>query len=65
MRWGILDNLISRWILEMYAFSIASSQAPNGPIRYELHPELMAQPPWDNHMQVAKPLFRKSMYVVC
>ena len=37
----------------MYAFSIASSQAPSGPIRYELHPELMAQPPWDNHLQIA------------
>jgi len=35
------------WILDMYAFSIASAQSEGGPIQYELHRELMAQPPFD------------------
>ena len=40
------------WILEMYAFSIASATKPGEPIQYELHPELMIQPPWDQTLQV-------------
>ncbi len=35
------------WILDMYAFSIASAQMEGGPIQYEIHRELMAQPPFD------------------
>lgn len=27
------------WILEMFAFSIAASQAPDGPLKFELHGE--------------------------
>ena len=40
------------WILEMYAFSIASAIKPGEPIQYELHPELMIQPPWDQTLTV-------------
>lgn len=36
----------------MYAFSIASSQYEAGPIEYELHPELMAQPPFDPFLEI-------------
>lgn len=35
------------WVQEMYGFSISSSQAAASPIRYDLHKELMLQPPWD------------------
>lgn len=38
------------WILEMYAWSVASSQLEEGPLKYELHKEMMAQPPWDGSM---------------
>ena len=27
------------WILEMFAFSIAASQAPDGPLEFDLHGE--------------------------
>lgn len=35
----------------MYAFAIAASQAPGGPIRFDLHPELMLQPPWSAQLK--------------
>lgn len=41
------------FLAHRYAYSIASSQAPGGPIRYELHPELMLQPPWDNTLKTS------------
>ena len=40
------------WILEMYAFSIASSQKPGGALAFELHKDMMIQPPWDTTLQV-------------
>ena len=40
------------WILEMYAFSIASAIKPGDPITYDLHPEFMIQPPWDQTLTV-------------
>lgn len=33
-----------------YAYSIASATADGGPIRYDLHKELMIQPPWDDRL---------------
>lgn len=39
-------------VQDMYAFSIASSQREAGPIEYELHPELMAQPPFDPFLEI-------------
>ena len=39
------------WILEMYAFSIASAVKPGAPVAYELHPEMMVQPPFDQTLQ--------------
>ncbi|KAL6783874.1 hypothetical protein ACKKBG_A03835 [Auxenochlorella protothecoides x Auxenochlorella symbiontica] len=38
------------WVQEMYAYSIASATADGGPIRYDLHKELMIQPPWDDRL---------------
>ncbi|KAK9826707.1 hypothetical protein WJX74_011081 [Apatococcus lobatus] len=36
------------WVLDMYGWSIASSQHPDGPLQYDLHLlEFMIQPPWD------------------
>ena len=40
------------WILEMYAYGVASTQKPGGNLPYELHPEMMLQPPWDNRLQI-------------
>lgn len=40
------------WILDMYAFSIASAQSEEGPIQYEIHRELMAQPPFDPFLTI-------------
>ena len=40
------------WILEMYAFTIAASQQPGGPLTFGLHPDMMIQPPWDSTLQV-------------
>jgi hypothetical protein len=40
------------WILDMYAFSIASAQTEGGPIQYEIHRELMAQPPFDPYLTI-------------
>ena len=40
------------WILEMYAYTVASSQKQGGPLPYDLHPELMLQPPWDWSLQI-------------
>ena len=39
-------------VQDMYAYSIASSQHEAGPIDYELHPELMAQPPFDPFLEI-------------
>eukprot|EP00887_Chlorella_sp_A99_P004186 scaffold23.g4186.t1 len=38
------------WVLEMYAYSIASAQAAGGPIQYGLHLEWQLQPPWDSKL---------------
>ncbi|BDA42463.1 H7M6 Hydroxyproline O-arabinosyltransferase PLENTY [Coccomyxa sp. Obi] len=35
------------WILEMFAFSIAASQALDGPLDFQLHGEFIVQPPFD------------------
>ncbi|CAK0762398.1 hypothetical protein CVIRNUC_002953 [Coccomyxa viridis] len=35
------------WILEMFAYAIASSQAPGGPLAYTLRDEFIVQPPFD------------------
>ncbi|KAK9797809.1 hypothetical protein WJX73_009693 [Symbiochloris irregularis] len=40
------------WILEMYAYAVASTQKPGGNLPYELHPEMMLQPPWDNRLSI-------------
>ena len=32
------------WILEMFAFSIAATQAPGGPLEFELHGKLTFRP---------------------
>lgn len=40
------------WILEMYAYTVASSQKPGGALPYDLHPELMLQPPWDAELEI-------------
>ena len=37
------------WVIEMWAYSIASAQVG---VTYELHPEMMLQPPWDDSFQV-------------
>lgn len=37
---------------EMYAFSIASSQAEGGPIVFDLRPEMMGQPPFDPFLEL-------------
>jgi len=33
-----------------YAWSIASTQLESGPVEYDLHPEFMLQPPWDEKL---------------
>jgi hypothetical protein len=38
------------WVVEMWAYSIASAQAG---VEYNLHPEMMLQPPWDATFQLA------------
>jgi hypothetical protein len=48
------------WILDMYAFSIASAQTEGGPIQYEIHRELMAQPPFDPWLTIEN----KDVYIV-
>ncbi|EIE20908.1 hypothetical protein COCSUDRAFT_18099, partial [Coccomyxa subellipsoidea C-169] len=47
------------WILEMFAFSIAASQAPGGPLEFELHGEFIVQPPFDASLtsRDGKPVF--------
>ena len=40
------------WILEMYAYTVASSQKPGGNLPYDLHPEMMLQPPWDSSLNL-------------
>lgn len=47
------------WIQEMYAWSIASTQV-EPIVEYELHPELMIQPPWDADLKSSengKPIY--------
>ena len=39
---------------QMYAFSIASTQLKGGPLRYQLKPELMLQPPFDMELRVVR-----------
>ncbi len=43
----------------MYAFTVASAQLAGGPLKYELHQELMVQPPWDEPLTArnGKPAF--------
>ena len=36
----------------MMAYSISSAQAEGGPLKYELHPELIVQPPWNPNLAV-------------
>lgn len=57
--WATLDTSASAMPLnyiflrqDMYAYSIASSQLDAGPIQYELHQELMAQPPFDPFLEI-------------
>lgn len=47
------------WILEMYAFSIASATRDGGPIIYDIHPEFAVQPPW------VRPSTLKGLSIVC
>lgn len=37
------------WVVEMWAYSIASAQAG---VEYALHPEMMLQPPWDTSFKI-------------
>jgi hypothetical protein len=37
------------WVIEMWAYSIASAQVG---VTYELHPEMMLQPPWDGSFKI-------------
>eukprot|EP01026_Neomeris_dumetosa_P054104 TRINITY_DN4851_c0_g1_i2.p1 TRINITY_DN4851_c0_g1~~TRINITY_DN4851_c0_g1_i2.p1 ORF type:complete len:370 (-),score=13.63 TRINITY_DN4851_c0_g1_i2:54-1163(-) len=39
------------WILEMYAFVLAASQYPDGPLEFQYHYEFQLQPPWDTNLQ--------------
>ncbi|KAK9816450.1 hypothetical protein WJX72_000477 [[Myrmecia] bisecta] len=41
-------NVTLGWILDMYAFSLASSQVAAGPIEFALHFDLMLQPPFED-----------------
>eukprot|EP00884_Botryococcus_braunii_P011357 jgi/Botrbrau1/20221/Bobra.31_1s0018.1 len=41
------------WILEMYAFEVASAAAPGGPIPYDIRRVLAVQPPFDTHLKWA------------
>lgn len=40
-----------QWIQEMFAWSIASALDDQGPLQYDLYPELMLQPPWDSSLR--------------
>ena len=42
-------NAAFGWVVEMWAYSIASAQVG---VRYDLHPEMMLQPPWDTGMEI-------------
>ena len=42
-------NAAFGWVVEMWAYSIASAQAG---VEYNLHPEMMLQPPWDKSFSI-------------
>ena len=42
-------NAAFGWVVEMWAYSIASAQAG---VEYNLYPEMMLQPPWDSSFQL-------------
>lgn len=52
------------WIVEMYAYLIASTQLESGPIEYELIRELMVQPPFDYHTTIGDKEHEKQAYIV-